>query len=95
MRHQVVSAVHEDQARRFVLHAEALHGNPYDGPRSVPSSPISNSSLVLRVRRIHGGKGYRGHNYPDRFMVWSSGHARRVTQVVRREMRRRAAAESL
>ena len=45
------------------------------------------------MSRIHGDKGYRGHNYPDRFKVWISGQARRVTQVIRREMRRRAAVE--
>jgi len=32
--------------------------------RSVPSSPTSKSSQVSRWRRIHGDKGYRGHNYP-------------------------------
>jgi DDE family transposase len=45
------------------------------------------------VGRIHADKGYRGHNYPDRFKVWISGQARRVTQVIRREMRRRAPVE--
>src|SRR5205823_6160613 len=38
-------------------------------------------------------KGYRGHNYPDRFKVWISGQVRRVTKAIRREMRRRAAVE--
>jgi IS5 family transposase len=47
------------------------------------------------VRRIHGDKGYRGHNYPDRFKVWISGQLRRVTKAIRREMRRRAAVEPL
>ena len=45
------------------------------------------------MRRIHGDKGYRGHNYPDRFKVWISGQLRRVTKAIRREMRRRAAVE--
>jgi transposase, IS5 family len=36
--------------------------------RSVPSSLISKTSQVA-VRRIHGDKGYRGHNYPDGFRV--------------------------
>ena len=59
--------------------------------RSVPSSSlISKSSQVLLFRRIHGDKGYRDHNYPDRFRVWISGQVRRVTKVIRREMRRRA-----
>jgi transposase, IS5 family len=38
-------------------------------------------------------KGYRGHNYPDRFKVWISGQVRRVSKTIRREMRRRAAIE--
>ena len=61
--------------------------------RSVPSSLISKSSQVLLSRRIQGDKGYRDHNYPDRFRVWISGQVRRVTKVIRREMRRRAAVE--
>ena len=32
------------------------------------------------MRRIHGDKSYRGHNYPDRFRVWISGSVRRVTK---------------
>jgi IS5 family transposase len=45
------------------------------------------------VRRIHVDKGYRGHNYPDRFKVWISGQVRRITKAIRREMRRRATVE--
>ena len=66
---------------------------PMTATRSVPSSPISKSSQVSQSRRIHGDKGYRGHNYPDRFKVWISGQVRRVTKAIRREMRRRAAVE--
>jgi hypothetical protein len=47
----------------------------------------------VAVRGIHGDKGYRGHNYPDRFKVWISGQLRRVAKAIRREMRRRAAVE--
>jgi hypothetical protein len=57
---------------------------------SVRSSPISKSSLTgVAIRRIHGDKSYRGHNYPDRFKVWISGQVRRVTKAIRREMRLR------
>ncbi len=47
----------------------------------------------VTLRRIHGDKGYRGHNYRDRFKVWITGQVRRVTNTIRREMRRRAAIE--
>ena len=49
----------------------------------------------VAVRRIHVDKGYRGHNYPDRFN-WISGQVRRVTKAIRREMgasRRRRASD--
>ena len=44
-------------------------------------------------RRIHVDKGYRGHSYPNEFRVWISGQVRRVTKIIRREMKRRAAVE--
>jgi IS5 family transposase len=78
---------------QFVLHAKALHGNPYDGHTLGPIIADLEKLTGVAVRRIHGDKGYRGHNYPDRFKVWISGQVRRVTKAIRREMRRRAAVE--
>ena len=78
---------------QFVLHAKAPHGNPYDGHTLGPVITDLEKLTGVAVGRIHGDKGYRGHNYPDRFRVWISGQVRRVTKVIRREMRRRAAVE--
>ncbi len=78
---------------QFVLHAKALHGNPYDGHTLGPVIADLEKLTGVTVRRIHGDKGNRGHNYPDRFRVWISGQVRRVTKAIRREMRRRAAVE--
>src|SRR5262249_48554783 len=78
---------------QFVLHAKALHGNPYDGHTLGPVIADLEKLTGVTVRRIHGDKGYRGHNYPNRFKVWISGQVRRVTKAIRREMRRRAAIE--
>jgi transposase, IS5 family len=78
---------------QFVLHAKAPHGNPYDGHTLGPVIADLEKLTGVAVRRIHGDKGYRGHNYPDRFKVWISGQVRRVTKAIRREMRRRAAVE--
>ena len=78
---------------QFVLHAKALHGNPYDGHTLGPVIADLEKLTGVAARRIHGDKGYRGHNYPDRFKVWISGQLRRVTKAIRREMRRRAAVE--
>ena len=89
----IVTPVTAPKGGQFVLHAKALHGNPYDGHTLGPVIADLEKLTGVAVRRIHGDKGYRGHNYPDRFKVWISGQARRVTQVIRREMRRRAAVE--
>jgi IS5 family transposase len=78
---------------QFVLHAQALHGNPYDGHTLGPVIADLERLTGVTVRRIHVDKGYRGHSYPNRFKVWISGQVRRVTKAIRREMRRRAAVE--
>src|SRR5262249_13705127 len=66
---------------------------PYDGHTLGPVIADLEKLTGVTVRRIHGDKGYRGHNYPNRFKVWISGQVRRVTKAIRREMRRRAAIE--
>ena len=47
---------------QFVLHAKALHGNPYDGHTLGPVITDLEKLTGVAVRRIHGDKGYRGHN---------------------------------
>ena len=89
----IVTPVTAPKGGQFVLHAKALHGNPYDGHTLAPVIANLEKLTGVAVRRIHGDKGYRGHNYPDRFKVWISGQLRRVTKAIRREMRRRAAVE--
>jgi IS5 family transposase len=89
----IVTPVTAPQGGQFVLHAKALHGNPYDGHTLAPVIADLEKLTGAAVRRIHSDKGYRGHNYPDRFKVWISGQLRHVTKAIRREMRRRAAVE--
>jgi IS5 family transposase len=89
----IATPVTAPKGGQFVLHAKALHGNPYDGHTLGPVIADLEKLTGGTVRRIHGDKGYRGHNYPNRFKVWISGQVRRVTKAIRREMRRRAAIE--
>jgi transposase, IS5 family len=89
----IVTPATAPKGGQFVLHAKALHGNPYDGHTLAPVIVDLEKLTGVAVRRIHGDKGYRGHNYPDRFKVWISGQLRRVTKAIRREMQRRAAVE--
>jgi IS5 family transposase len=78
---------------QFVLHAKALHGNPFDGHTLGPVIAELEQLTGIETRRIHVDKGYRGHNHPEKFRVWISGQGRRVTKPIRREMKRRAAVE--
>jgi IS5 family transposase len=78
---------------QFVLHAKALHGNPFDGHTLGPVVAETEKLTGVEVARIHVDKGYRGHNHPNKFKVWISGQVRRVTAAIRREMKRRAAIE--
>jgi transposase, IS5 family len=80
---------------QFVLHAKALHGNPFDGHTLGPVVADLERLTGVETRRIHVDKGYRGHNHPHKFRVWISGQVRRVTAPIRREMKRRAAVEPL
>ena len=78
---------------QFVLHAKALHGNPFDGHTLGPVIAELARQTGVTPRRIHVDKGYRGHNHKHKFRVWITGQVRRVTRPIRREMKRRAAVE--
>jgi transposase, IS5 family len=89
----IATPVTSPKGGQFVLHAKALHGNPFDGHTLGPMIKGMEALTGIETRRIHVDKGYRGHNHPHRFRVWISGQVRRVTASIRREMRRRAAVE--
>jgi IS5 family transposase len=89
----IATPVTKPKGGQFVLHAQALHGNPYDG-HTLGSAIAGMEKLTgIEVKRIHVDKGYRGHDYPNKFRVWISGQVRRVTKSIRREMKRRSAVE--
>jgi len=89
----IATPVTKPKGGQFVLHAQALHGNPYDGHTLGTVIAGMEGLTGVEVRRIHVDKGYRGHDYPNKFRVWISGQVRRVTKSIRREMKRRAAVE--
>ena len=89
----VATPVTQPRGGQFVLHARALHGNPYDGHTLAAAVADIKTLTGVEASRIHVDKGYRGHDYPNKFRVWISGQARRVTKAIRREMKRRAAVE--
>ena len=54
---------------QFVLHAKALHGNPFDGHTLGPVITELEQQTGVETRRIHVDKGYRGHNHKEKFRV--------------------------
>lgn len=88
----IATPVTQPKGGQFVLHAKALHGNPYDGHTLATAIADIEKNTGVEVRRTHVDKGYRGHN-ANKFRVWMTGQVRRTTAVIKREMKRRAAVE--
>jgi len=89
----VATPVTQPNGGQFVLHARALHGNPYDGHTLGPAIADIERMTGIEVKRGHVDKGYRGHNHQHKFRIWISGQVRRTTAAIKREMKRRAAIE--
>jgi IS5 family transposase len=80
---------------QFVAHVAALPGNPYDGHTLAAVIPAIEASTGCELKRILVDRGYRGHNAPPthQFRVYIQGQKRRVTDAIKRELRRRSAVE--
>ena len=78
---------------QFVLHTEALHGNPYDGHTLGDVIEKIGQWTGIMPKRAHVDKGYRGHKVKGETRVFLTGAKRGVTRTIKREMRRRAAVE--
>ena len=91
----IATTLKRSKGGQFALHAMALPGNPYDGHTLATVIPDMERSIGSQVERILADAGYRGHNAPQshKFRVFTTGQKRRVTPAIKREMRRRAAAE--
>ena len=78
---------------QFVLHAKALHGNPYDG-HTLGTVITKTQDLTGReIERVYVDKGYAGHDAPKPLRVFRSGQKRGVHGQIKRELRRRSAIE--
>jgi IS5 family transposase len=91
----VATPLHPSKGGQFVAHVKALPGNPYDGHTLAVVLPEMEKQIGATIKRIVADRGYRGHNAPPehRFKVYISGQKRRVTEAIKRELRRRAAVE--
>jgi transposase, IS5 family len=91
----VATTLHRSKGGQFVAHVKALPGNPYDGHTLSVVIPDMEKQIGANIERIVADRGYRGHNAPPthRFRVFISGQKRRLTENIKRELRRRAAVE--
>jgi IS5 family transposase len=80
---------------QFVAHVKALPGNPYDGHTLGAVIPEIEQQIGASLTRVIADAGYRGHNAPPghRLRVYTAGQKRRVTERIKRELRRRSAVE--
>jgi IS5 family transposase len=78
---------------QFVVHARAIHGNPYDGHTLAAAIEDVEALTGVAATRIYADKGYRGHDAPNPFRVYLSGQRRGVHGAIKRELRRRSAIE--
>jgi hypothetical protein len=91
----LATTLHRSRGGQFIAHAKVLPGNPYDGHTLAIVIPEIEAQIGANLTRIIADRGYRGHNAPPdhRFKVYISGQRRRVTETIKRELRRRSAVE--
>src|ERR1700728_997881 len=88
----LATTLRRSRGGQFIAHAKALPGNPYDGHTLATVIPEIETQIGANLTRIVGD---RGHNAPPdhKFKVYISGQRRRVTETIKRELRRRSAVE--
>jgi transposase, IS5 family len=89
----VATTISHPKGGQFVTHVKALPGNPYDGHTLATIIPAMEKLTGAAIERTIADAGYRGHNAPRPFQVYTTGQKRGVTPAIKRVFRRRAAVE--
>lgn len=91
----VATTLRASKGGQFVTHVKAMPGAPYDGHTLAVAIPEMERQIGATIKRVVADRGYRGHNAPatHKFRVFISGQRRRVTEQIKRELRRRSAVE--
>jgi len=91
----VATPLHRCKGGQFVAHIAALPGNPYDGHTLGTVIPAITEHIGISLTRVIADAGYRGHNAPRShgLRVFTAGQKRGVTELIKRELRRRSAVE--
>jgi IS5 family transposase len=81
----IATHLHPATGGHFILHARALHGNPYDG-HTLKNALADIRNIVGRTpRRVAVDQGYKGHRLALRgTAVYITGQKRGVTDKIKR-----------
>jgi len=93
----LATALARSKGDRLFAHVKTLPGNPYDRHTLETVIPEIEALIGANLSRIVADRGYRGHNVPPdhKMKVYISGLKRGVTEVIKRDRRRRSAVESV
>ncbi len=91
----IATSLAHSKGGQFIVHAKALPRKPYDGHTLATVIPEIEQLAGATLQRILADAGYKGHNAPQehRFKVYTVGQKRRMTDAIKREMRRRSVVE--
>ncbi|MGB8411631.1 MAG: IS5 family transposase [Candidatus Binatus sp.] len=91
----VATTLAHSKGGQFIVHAKALPGKPYDGHTLGSVLPEIERIVGTAIQRVIADAGYKGHNAlpQHRFKVYTAGQKRRMTNAIKRAMRRRSAIE--
>jgi IS5 family transposase len=78
----------------FILGAQGLEGNPYDGHTLQGALDQVTELTGTRPERCYVDRGYRGHGVIET-KVFLSGQKRNITPTIKKELKRRSAIEAV
>lgn len=91
----IATNLHPAKGGHFILHARALHGNPYDG-HTLQTALDDLQKIVGRSPSwVATDQGYKGHKITGHLhtKVYLTGQKRGVTERIKRWLKRRAVVE--
>jgi transposase, IS5 family len=93
----IATNLHPAKGGHFILHARALHGNPYDGHTLQAALDDVRNIVGRSPRRVALDQGYKGHRLTGHphTAVYITGQKRGVTDKIKRWLKRRAVVEPI
>lgn len=81
--------------KHFILHAQALHGNPYDGHTLQRAITQMTEIIGHTPHQVVADRGYKGHKIKEGPQVYLSGQKRGVTKQIKKDLKRRSVIEPI